>query len=654
MLKSCLAALQTGLEGIDAEVIVLEHETTDAEEYVQEKFPEWRYLKISDKPDEQSYSSLNNHAAKFATGQHLLLMNNDVLVRKDTIAEMVKVMDEKKDVGLVGAKLLFPTREIQHVGVTFNSQGTPYHIAYQRRDGPETPQSQRSEYFDAVTFACVLIRREAWDAIGGLDPDYFFNYEDIDFCLRARVIDYRCFVTHKAVAIHLESQSVDHRGTTKHSYLRNLRLFQERWILNNRLEEVTGFPIEKRMGPIKEDLLNIAFFPGGKGAGIAWWRMDIIGRKIAEKRLASVRFVHGDAPTELVMGIIERADLSVWQSHCSESVKMLASMGKDRSFRMIYEFDDHPIHLSPWSDCYKSLGTREIKMRAADGSEVWLWRDGENNFDLEKNREQRLRHMEIMSLCDAVTTTTQPLAEYFRTINPNVYLLPNCIDFAQYPHMNDLFERRKDGPVRIGWWGGDNHWHDIASVGPWLSRYVNDRDVKLVLMGAFYKGPLRGIDENKVDEKPWVHVEAFPWRLACAGMDISVIPLAKSTMQDMKFNTFKSNIKYLEAAALKIPSVVQGDVRPYECCEDGVNALTYTTEEEFREKMDYLVKDAQAREALGNAAYDYAREHHDLDREIVRWMDCYERVVAGAQDTSNQEAIEVEPARPAAVAEGSG
>lgn len=369
-----------------------------------------------------------------------------------------------------------------------------------------------------------------------------------------------------------------------------------------------------------------------------------------EKHLANVQFIHGDAPEATVLGVIDAADVTIWQSHCSESVKMLASFGKERSFRMIYEYDDHPIHLSPWSDAYRGLGTREIRITAKDGSEAWLWRDGENNFDLRKNREQRLRHMEIMNLCDALTTTTQPLAEYFRTINPNVYLLPNCIDFNQYPPMKGLFERRKDGPVRIGWWGGDNHWHDIAAVGPWLARYINDRDVTLVLLGAFYKGPLRGIDLNKVEEQKWVHVEAFSWRLATAGIDVAVIPLANPTLPEMKFNAFKSNIKFLEAAALKIPSVVQGDTRAYECCHDQENALTYTTEEEFREKMDLLVKDAAIREELGRRAYEYAREYHDLDREIVRWMECYERVYSGGQQPGNEAE---RPAATAAVAEGS-
>ena len=649
MLKNCLSALKTGLEGIDAEVVIVEHETADAGPYVHDRYPEFRLFRVTNEEIDHTFSTINNFAALQSKGKYLLLMNNDVIVRKDTLAEMLKVMEEKPDVGVVGAKLLFPSREIQHVGVVFNAHGIPYHVAYQKRDGPETPQSERSEYFDAVTGACMLVRREVWEALGGLDTDFCWNYEDVDFCLRARTIDYRCFVTHKAVAIHLESQSANHRQTGKHGVVANLKIFQDKWILNNKLEEVTGHPVEKRFGPIKYDNLNIAFFPGGKGAGIAWWRMDLIARKILEKRLANVQIIHGDAPEATVMGVIDRADVTIWQSHCSESVKVIASFGKERSFRMIYEYDDHPIHLSPWSDAYRGLGTREIKITAANGDEAWLWRDGENNFDLRKNREQRLRHMEIMSLCDALTTTTQPLAEYFRTINPNVYMLPNCIDFSLYPVMKEHFDRKKDGPVRIGWWGGDNHWHDIAAVGPWLTRYINDRDVRLVLLGAFYRGPLRGIDLNKVEESKWVHVEAFSWRLGAAAIDLAVIPLANPTLPEMKFNTFKSPIKFLEAAALKIPSVVQGDTRPYDCCHDGENALTYTTEEEFRDKMDALVKDAELRAVLGQRAYEYAREYHDLDKEIGRWMECYERVYAGGQEP----AVEAgRPAAPVAVAEG--
>lgn len=640
LLENCLDSLTGFVESVptgQAEVIVVEHETDLARGLGSLNRMGGRYYRrIDTEGSPESFSTLNNFGVEHSTGEFVCLLNNDVVLQPGVLPEMLRSMQEKPQVGIVGAKLLFPQGTIQHIGVIFDAFGIPRHLGWGQPDSPGYGPANRSELFDAVTFACVLIRREVWDAVGGLDTAFHFNFEDIDFCLKARKLGWRCFVNHLAKAYHFESQSSKHRQTFEHSVVRNLKIFRDRWIFSGAMEGVLNVPIVREFGPLHDERPNIAFVPAGIDAGISWWRMEQVSRMLSDKKLANVQKVYATQTDQQVMDTIGKANMVVWQGHHHIGVKRLAAMGQDRSFRMVYEYDDHPIHISPFAQAYRVFGCQEKQIRSKDGEETWIWRDGQDGFDVEANRANRQRQLEIISLCDAVTTTTEPLGEYFRTLNPYVFVLPNCLNFGLYQPMTDFYERRP-GPIRIGWWGGDNHWHDISVIGTALKDFVNANDVRLVLLGAFYKGPLRGIDLNKVEDRPWVHVEAFPWRLAAAALDIVIVPLANPTMLGMQFNHYKSEIKWLEASALKTPSLVQGGVAAYQNCIHGETGLTFLTDEDFKANLAALCADATLRKRLGHAAYDWAREHRDLEKEVYRWSEAYDKILRKCDlDVSNE------------------
>lgn len=625
MLKNCLESLKEATASYaNLDVLVIEHETEEAKELVESHG--YRYERLSDVPYEQSYSTLNNHGVAQARGDYVWLLNNDLILHPGILEAMVKVLEEKKDVGIVGAKLLFPDLKIDHIGVVFSAAGEPHHLGFERPDTGDFPPAHRDDYYDAVTFACALIRKQVWDEIGGLSKEYHFNFEDADFCLAAREKGWKCFTTVSAVATHLKGQSVAYRGTEKHSMAANFQVFKKRWLDSGRLEKLLNVMLVRPKRPPTS--LKVAFVPVGRFAGIGWWRMDLPRKKLVDHDLAEVAVVYPDMPEQVIIRAIDQADVVVWQGNYSETLLRMAEGASGRNWKMVYEYDDHPVHLSPFAQVYRGLGTQEVEMKAGDGSRQWLWRDGQAGFNLELNRRNRVRHLTIMSKSDAMTTTTQPLAEYFRTLNRNVYVLPNCIDFDFYPPVYDLWER-KPGPTRIGWWGGDNHFHDLQQVGPWLTDYVNSHDVRLVIIGHFYKGPFTGIDMSKVEVHDWVNVEAFPMKIATAALDIVVIPLANPGLPWMAFNNFKSDIKFLEAAAYKIPVLAQGDVRPYESVKNQENGLTFNDEYEFTNGLDALCQNPDLRRRLGQAAHDYVREHRNLDKEIHRWAEAYEQIAKG-------------------------
>ncbi len=119
--------------------------------------------------------------------------------------------------GIVGAHLTYPDGTTQHSGV-FLRDNNGLEAFNRLREAP-------SGEVPAVTGACLMIRREIWDALGGFDESFVNGYEDVDLCLRAREAGHRVWYAADSEVTHLESQS---EGRFDHA-ADNIRLLQERW-----------------------------------------------------------------------------------------------------------------------------------------------------------------------------------------------------------------------------------------------------------------------------------------------------------------------------------------------------------------------------------------------------------------------------------------
>lgn len=652
LVRQCLKSLKLSgaYEQADLDVLVIEQGGTLARDLIEKEFV--GSVRWIEGGDDWNFSQMNNAAARASEGEFILMLNNDTICRKGFLAEMLKPMEDRPDVAVVGAKLLFLDGKIQHIGVVYTSMGLPYHLCHSAPNDDTVPAAWRDDYYDTVTGACALIRRSVWDEMNGLDEDFHFNFDDVDFCLRVREAGYRIYFAHKAVLTHLEGQTIGNRikdidASEKYSLASNLKTFSARWLANKRFTKVTGLPVNPKSAYSRRELMNIAFVPQAKDSGVPWWRIERPARAINDANLANVEIVYVEQSFDRMMKTFEAADVVVFQGFCSEWVQRIAAMGKKRDFKMVYDYDDHPLYISPFAQAYRYFGTKEIMIRKGD-AEQWLWRNGQDGFDIDRNMENRHRQLEIFHLADLVTTSTKPLYDYFKTMNPNVALLPNAIDFGVF--RSPMLQRKPGSKVRIGWHGGDNHFHDVETIGQPLTKFVNANDVELVLFGGYvYRGSFRGIDTAKVVDEEWVHVEAFPYKLAGLGIDVAVIPLADPLSPMMKFNHYKSNIKFLEYSALKIPTLVAEGRAAYAGCEDGENCLTYSGPEEFTEKLGLLVRDAALRARLADAAYAYAREYFDLAKNAHRWVDTYE---AAKQREFVEPEPELDAASSSAVAEG--
>lgn len=155
-----------------------------------------------------NYSMRMNWGVKEAQGEFILCLNDDIeIISPDWIESMLQFA-QQKEIGAVGAKLLFPNHKIQHNGVVVLN-GNPGHVFYgydQEHPGYFLSNIVNRNYI-AVTGACLMIRKFLYEEVSGFDEFFPLNYNDVDFCLRLHQAGYRNVVTPYAQLYHYESMT---------------------------------------------------------------------------------------------------------------------------------------------------------------------------------------------------------------------------------------------------------------------------------------------------------------------------------------------------------------------------------------------------------------------------------------------------------------
>jgi glycosyltransferase involved in cell wall biosynthesis len=180
-----------------------------------------------------NYSAINNHAVAHCDGEIIGLVNNDIqVIHSEWLEEMVSHAI-RPDVGAVGAMLYYPNDTIQHAGVLLGVHGVAAH-AYStapRGCGGQISRAGLVQELAAVTAACLLVRRDVYMAVGGLDEKLQVAFNDVDFCLRVRNAGFRNLWTPFAELYHHESASRGSEDTPekKARFEREVRFMTERW-----------------------------------------------------------------------------------------------------------------------------------------------------------------------------------------------------------------------------------------------------------------------------------------------------------------------------------------------------------------------------------------------------------------------------------------
>jgi len=183
-------------------------------------------IRVVDYPGAFNWSAINNLAASTCHTDLLLFMNNDIEAESPGWLAALVEQGQRTDIGAVGARLLYPDGTIQHAGVVLGMQGIAAHLL------AGLPSDSHGYFgwgsivrtFSAVTAACMMVRREVFEEMGGFDEDLPVAFNDIDFCIRLRRAGLPTIYTPLAVLTHHESVS---RGLS--GYTQDFQRFLSRW-----------------------------------------------------------------------------------------------------------------------------------------------------------------------------------------------------------------------------------------------------------------------------------------------------------------------------------------------------------------------------------------------------------------------------------------
>ncbi len=228
-LESALTSIEKAMQGLEGEILVVDNASDDGSvEMVRSKFPSVRLLT---NPTNLGFARANNLALRMTSGDFILLINPDTVVQEDTFRVMLNFFREYPDAGLAGCKVLNPDGSFQLA--CRRSFPTPW-VAFTKTFGLSA-LFPRSGWFgkynltylspdetydvDAVSGSFMMLRREVYDRVGGLDEEFFMYGEDLDWCFRISRAGYKVYYVHSTKIVHFKGES------TKRSEVDELKLF---------------------------------------------------------------------------------------------------------------------------------------------------------------------------------------------------------------------------------------------------------------------------------------------------------------------------------------------------------------------------------------------------------------------------------------------
>ena len=237
-LKRCITSIREKSTYENYEIIVVENgsETKEIFDYY-EKLKDDPQIKVVTYTEKGSfnYSKVNNFGVKEASGEYILLLNNDTQVITVNWMEELLMYAQREDVGAVGAKLYYGNKTIQHAGVVLQlgAHRTAGHSHYgQHRDNlGYMGRLCYAQDVSAVTGACLLVKKKLFEEVGGLDESFAISLNDVDFCLKLREKGLLNVFTPFAELYHFESVSrgLDDQGEKAARYNDESERFREKW-----------------------------------------------------------------------------------------------------------------------------------------------------------------------------------------------------------------------------------------------------------------------------------------------------------------------------------------------------------------------------------------------------------------------------------------
>ena len=257
LLADCLNSLTQKVEDFDLEIIVVDNASTDGSPaMLQRAFPQVRLLANE---ENVGFARANNRGMAASHGRYLLLLNSDAFLQPGALPALVSVAEARPPAGIVGAQLLHPDGSFQASHTAFPTLWSEFLILsglgralfgrWYPSHGPE--EARGPQPVDYVEGACLLVRREAYEDVNGLDEGYFMYAEEVDFCYTMRKKGWQVWYQPAAKVTHLGGGSSYNRRPQREGdlYRSRVRFFRKyygdraAWLLKLQLYVLTAIKI---------------------------------------------------------------------------------------------------------------------------------------------------------------------------------------------------------------------------------------------------------------------------------------------------------------------------------------------------------------------------------------------------------------------------
>jgi len=339
---------------------------------------------------------------------------------------------------------------------------------------------------------------------------------------------------------------------------------------------------------------------------VVFWRMYQFHKKMLEMKKSSYiygydisnenmakwswDFQNNEKVRSQAYWLIQNADVTVMQYYTIPMfLGMQMTFQEDYKKKILIEIDDEVIDVpsdSPW-----------VRQGIKPGGIL------ENLF-----REQ-------LKLADGLVVSTEYLKSIYDKYNENIHVIPNSIDFR-------LWDKpvREVSKIRIGWAGGANHDKDLEIMKEVIP-IILERHKNVEFM--FFNGSpdfLKHYGNRVHCVGKWFNITDYPKGLADLGFDIGLAPLESNT-----FNMCKSNLKWLEMSALKIPTVAS-NVEPYKkSIDNGKTGYLCDTIMDWINALTALINSETLRKRMGIAAHKEVRKKYELANTTKKYIDILEK-----------------------------
>jgi GT2 family glycosyltransferase len=254
ILLDCLRSLPAGLSKLSAEIIIVDNGSVD--EVVPQAVRQFPHVRLIENQDNRGFAAANNQGMAAASGRCFLLLNPDVIVHQSAISTMAANLESNDAVGIAGPRTLDTQGRLsltaygaytpfsilwQYFGL---DRLFPYHVFGEYRRSSQTSDGPFEVAW--VQGSCIMIRREVWEQIGGLDEGFFLFTEEPDFCARAKMAGWRTVHIPGAEIEHRESNTISSYPLVKmrHYHRSPLHYFRKRGQHLNVLILKIGFTLE--------------------------------------------------------------------------------------------------------------------------------------------------------------------------------------------------------------------------------------------------------------------------------------------------------------------------------------------------------------------------------------------------------------------------